>query len=156
VAAAATVAAATLLTPVSVLDVTHDATGRRLWRVAVSERSRIDLHYTNSLFNAPTTDRFVIEGTRLRLAEISSAKEAVLLHAGLDGPHELREGRFVAKRPGPVLAELIIRIGQTGQQHLTVDGREIPLYRIGVGEAARVRVSRVARVHALAARPQNP
>jgi hypothetical protein len=143
-----------VLAPVTVLDVTHDATGRRLWRVPVGIGARIDLHYTNSLFNAPTTDRFVVEDRMLRLVEINSTREAVLLHAGLEGPYEQRAGRFAATRPGPAVAELTIRIGQTGQQRLDVNGRELPLYRIGTGEAARVRLSRVPRALILAARPQ--
>lgn len=149
-------AAALLLTPVTVLQVTHDGTGRLLWRVPVGGGSRIDLNYTNSLFNAPTTDRFVIEGGALRLVEINSTKEAVLEHAGLAGPYETRAGRFAARRPGPTLTELTIRIGQTGQQRLVVAGREIPLYRIGVGEAVRVSVSRIPRALVLMQRPQAP
>ncbi|MGH2373110.1 MAG: hypothetical protein ACREJ4_02950 [Candidatus Methylomirabilaceae bacterium] len=138
-----------LLAPFTVLDITHDGTGRLLWRVPVRERFRVDLDYTNSLFYAPATDRFVVEDLRLRLVEISSTREAVLLHAGLEGPFEKRAGRFVAKRPGPVLAELTIRIGQIGKQRLVVGGRRIPIWQVGVGEAVRLRLSRVPRVLAL-------
>lgn len=157
-AAAVTVATAAALafSPTTVLDVTHDRTARLLWRVPGRAGSTVDLNYTNSLFNAPTTDRFVIDGGRLRLVEISSTKEAVLEHAGLAGPHKMRDGRFVAERPGPVLGELTIRIGQTGQQRLVVDGREMPLYRVGVGEAVKVKVTRVPRALALAEKPQAP
>ena len=122
----------------------------------LSAAARIDLDYTNSLFNAPTTDRFVIEGRALRLVEINSTKEAVLEHAGLAGPYETRAGRFAASRPGPTLAELTIRIGQTGQQRLAIGEREVPLYRIGIGEAARVTVSRIPRVLVLVQRPRAP
>lgn len=141
-----------LLAPSTVLDITHGDTGRLLWRVPVRERLRVDLDYTNSLFYAPTTDRFVVEDMRLRLVEISSTREAVLLHAGLSGPFEKRADRFVAKRPGPVLAELTIRIGQTGKQRLVVGGRRIPIWRVGVGEAVRLQLSRVPRVLALIGR----
>jgi len=156
VAVAAVTGAALLSAPVTVLQVTHDGTGRLLWRMPVEIGSQIDLDYTNSLFNAPTTDRFVIEGGALRLVEITSTNEAVLEHAGLAGPYEVRSGRFAARRPGPTLAELTIRIGQTGQQRLVVAGREIPLYRIGVGEAVRVKVSRIPRGLVLMQRPQAP
>ncbi len=146
---AATAAAAVLLAPFTVLDITHDGTGRLLWRVPVRERFRVDIDYTNSLFYAPATDRFVVEGLRLRLVEINSTREAVLLHAGLEGPFERRTDRFVAKRPGPTLAELTIRIGQIGKQRLVVGGRRIPIWQVGVGEAVRLRLSRVPRVLAL-------
>ncbi|MGQ0548226.1 MAG: hypothetical protein ACT4PY_00945 [Armatimonadota bacterium] len=141
-----------LLAPFPVLDIRHDDTGRLLWRVPVRDRLRVDLDYTNSLFYAPSTDRFVVDGLRLRLVEISSTREAVLLHAGLGGPFEKRADRFVAKRPGPVLAELTIRIGQTGRQRLVVGGHRIPIWRVGVGEAVRLRVARVPRVLALIGR----
>ncbi len=149
-------AAALAFAPVTVLDVIHDGTGRLLWRVPVRAGATVDLDYTNSLFNAPTTDRFVIDGGRLRLVEISSTKEAVLEHAGLAGPHRMRDGRFVAERPGPVLAELTIRIGQTGQQRLVVDGRDVPLYRVGVGEAVQLKVARIPRALRLVQKPQAP
>jgi hypothetical protein len=149
-------AAALLLAPASVLEVADSATGRLLWRVRVRPGSRVDLHYINSLFNAPTTDRFVVEGKALRLVEINSTKEAVLLHAGLDGPFAASSGRFAAKRPGPRLDELTIRIGQTGQQRLAIDGEEVPLYRIGTGEAARVTVVCISRVRMLIQPPHAP
>ncbi len=142
--------------PVTVLDVRHDGTGRLLWRVPAHTGSTVDLDYTNSLFNAPTTDRFVVDGGKLRLVEISSTKEAVLEHAGLAGPHKVRAERFVAERPGPVLAELTIRIGQTGQQRLVVDGRDVPLYRAGVGEALHIRVARIPRALTLVEIPRPP
>lgn len=142
--------------PATVLDVRHDVTGRLLWRVPVRAGSTVDLDYTNSLFNAPTTDRFVVNGGSLRLVEVSSTREAVLEHAGLAGPHKVRGGRFVAERPGPVLAELTIRIGQTGQQRLVVDGRDVPLYRAGVGEALHIRVVRIPRALTLVEIPRPP
>jgi hypothetical protein len=142
--------------PATVLDVTHDATGELLWRVAVRDRFRVDLDYTNSLFNVPATDRFLVDGLLLRLVEVSSTREAVLLHAGLEGPFHERGGYFVAKRPGPALAELTIRIGQTGQQRLVVGGRRVPIYMVGVGEAVRVRLTRVPNALALAARLTPP
>jgi hypothetical protein len=145
-----------LLLPQTVLDVRDDVTRRLLWRVPAREGSTVDLDYTNSLFNAPATDRFVIQGSALRLVEISSTKEAVLEHAGLAGPHKVRGGRFVAERPGPVLAELTIRIGQTGQQRLVVDGRNVPLYRTGVGEALHIRVARTRRLFRLVETPRPP
>lgn len=149
-------AAVFLLLPQTALDVRDGTTRRLLWRVPAREGSTVDLDYTNSLFNAPTTDRFVVQRTALRLVEISSTKEAVLEHAGLSGPHKVRDGRFVAERPGPVLAELTIRIGQTGQQRLVVDGRDVPLYRIGVGEALHIRVARIPRVLTLVETPRPP
>ena len=145
-----------LLLPHTILDIRDDVTRRLLWRVPLREGSTVDLEYTNSLFNAPTTDRFVVQGRALRLVEISSTKEAVLEHAGLAGPHKIRAGRFVAERPGPVLAELTIRIGQTGQQRLVVDGRDMPLYRTGVGEAVHIRVARIPRVLTLVETPRPP
>jgi len=131
-------------------------TRRLLWRVPVRAGSTVDLDYINSLFNAPTTDRFTIDGGRLRLIEISTTKEAVLEHAGLAGPHKVRAERFVAERPGPVLEELTIRIGQTGQQRLVVDGQDVPLYRVGVGEALHIRVARVPRALVLVETPRPP
>lgn len=148
--------AALLLIPVGVLDITHEGTGRLLWRLTVGSGSRVDLNYTNSLFDAPTTERFIVTNGLLRLTEISSTKQAVLEYLVLEPPYEQRDGRFVSKRRGPSFAEFVIRIGQTGQQYLVVDGREVPLYRVGTGEAVRLRMSRMPRAQALLSRPQSP
>ena len=155
-AVAVAAGAALLLIPVGVLDITHEGTGRLLWRLTVGSGSRIDLNYTNSLFDAPTTERFIVTNGLLRLTEISSTKQAVLEYLVLEPPYEQRDGRFVSKRRGPSFAELVIRIGQTGQQYLVVDGREVPLYRVGTGEAVRLRMSRMPRAQALLSRPQSP
>ncbi|MDR7548532.1 MAG: hypothetical protein QN131_01165, partial [Armatimonadota bacterium] len=71
-AVALAAAAAILLLPVSVVEITHAGTGRLLWRVPVSEGDRVDLDYVNSLFDAPTTERFIITGGLLRRVVISS------------------------------------------------------------------------------------
>ena len=156
-AAVALAAGATLLSlPVRILDITHEGTGRLLWRLAVGKGSRIDLNYTNSLFDAPTTERLIVTSGLLRLTEISSTKQAVLEYLVLEPPYEQHDGRFVSKRRGPSFAELILRIGQTGQQLLVVDGREVPLYRVGTGEAVRLQMSRMPRAQVWLTRPQSP
>jgi hypothetical protein len=153
VAAVAAAAAATfLLLPVPVLRVTEADTGRLLWRVVVANGSQVDLDYTNSLFDAPTTERFIVTGGLLRLAEISSTKQAVLEYLVLEPPYEERGGRFVSRRRGPLFADLTIRIGQTGQQRLVAGGREIPLYEVGTGGAVRVAVTETPRLIALVRR----
>lgn len=144
---AAAVAAAAFLAalPVPVLDVTHVETGRLLWRVGVRDGSRVDLAYTNSIFNAPTTERFTVEGGSLRLTEVLTTSEAVFEYLRLDPPYERREGLLVARIRGPAIEALTTRIGQTGQQRLIVDGAGFPLFRIGVGQAARLTLRRVPR-----------
>ncbi len=153
----ATVAVATalvlLLIPVGVLTITHEDTGRLLWRVVVGNGSQVELHYTNSLLNAPTTERFIVTEGLLRLVEINSTSQAVLEYLVLEPPYERRGDRVISKRRGPSFAELTIRIGQTGQQRFVIDNREIPLFRIGTGEAVRVRMLRMSRVQALLLRP---
>lgn len=128
-----------------VLDVTHVETGRLLWRVAVRDGSLVDLSYTNSIFNAPTTERFAVEGRSLRLTEVLTTSEAVFEYLRVDPPYEQRVGLLVARIRGPAIEALTTRIGQTGQQRLTVDGVEFPLFRIGVGEAARLTLRQVPR-----------
>jgi hypothetical protein len=143
---AAATAAAFLFVPVPVLTVASPETGAVLWRVPVAAGERVDLNYTNSLYNAPTTERFVVTGGLLRLTEVSSTRQAVLEYLALDPPYEHRNGRLVSKRPGPLFPELTIRIGQTGRQRLAVGGRELPLYQAGTGEALLVRVARAPRL----------
>ncbi len=147
---------ALLLIPVGVLTITHAGTGRLLWRVIVGNGSQIELRYTNSRYDAPTTQRYIVTEGLLRLVEISSTSESVLEFLVLERPYELRGGQFVSKRRGPSFEQLTIRIGQAEQQTLFVDGRELPLHRAGVGEAVRVTLSRMPRALALLPRPQSP
>jgi len=143
-------AVAWFVMPVQVLRVRSSVDGRILWRVPVRNGSIVDLAYTNSLFNAATTERFTVYNGYLRPVEISSEKQAVLEHLALDPPYERRGDRVVAKGRSVLFAELPIRIGQTGQQRLEIGARVVPLYEAGTGEAVRVAVARVPRLIDLA------
>ncbi len=156
VTAAVATALVLLLVPVGLLSVTHEGTGRLLWRVLVGNGSQVDVRYTNSRYNAPTIHRYIVTDGLLRLVEISSTSESVLEFLVLERPYELRGGQFVSKRHGPSFEELTVRIGEPEQQTLVVNGREIPLYRVGVGETVRVTMSRMPRVLTLLRRPQSP
>jgi hypothetical protein len=136
--------------------VTDAAGGALLWQVTLAGGAEVRLDYINSLFNAPTTERFVVAGGLLRLTEISSTSQAVLEHLVLEPPYEERDGRFISRRQGPMFEDLTIRIGQTGQQRLVVGRRELPLYQLGVGEAVRVSVTRMPRLVALVQRQDAP
>lgn len=138
------------------LRVTRDESGEVLWRTVVWNGARVDLNYTNSLFDAPTTERFVVTGGLFRLEEISTTKQAVFEYLVLEPPYETRGDRLVSKRRGPMFDELTIRIGQAGQQRLVVGGRELPLYRVGTGEAVRVRIVQTPRLLTLIGRPTAP
>lgn len=144
-AAAAALLAAALaagLTPVSVLEVVHEDSGRLLWRTTVRPGSRVSLHYVNSLYHAPTAEQFVVDGQTLRLVEVATTAEAVMEYLRLDPPYRTRGGWLAADTSGPTLAALVTRIGDTGRQWLEVGGRTVPLHRVGVGEAVRIRVVR--------------
>ncbi len=156
VATVAFAAALLLLIPVGVVEVTHEATGRLLWRVAVGNGSQVDLDYVIPRFDAPTTQRYVVTDGLLRLVEISSTDQAALVYLVLEPPYERRDGRLVSKRHGPSFAELTLRVGQMEQQRLVVDGRELPLYRAGNGEALHIRMSRMSRALVWLQRPQSP
>jgi hypothetical protein len=151
-AAAAVVIAAVawFIMPVQALRVRSATDGRILWRVPVHNGSIVDLNYTNSLYNAATTERFTVYNGHLRPVEISSEKQAVLEYLALEPPYERRGDRVVAKGRNILFAELPIRIGQTGQQRLEIGGQIIPLYEVGTGEGVRVAVARVPRLIDLA------
>jgi hypothetical protein len=149
-------AAVVFLYPITVLDVTSEPSGRLLWRVPVRDGASVDLAYTNSIVNAPTVERFVVAGARLHLVEVLSTSEAVFEYLRLDPPYERHGALLAARTSGPTLEGFVTRIGQTGQQRLVVDGREIGLYRIGVGEAARVTVRRILRAARWLQSPRPP
>ncbi|MDR7481805.1 MAG: hypothetical protein QN183_10240 [Armatimonadota bacterium] len=150
-------AAAVLLAPVPVLEVTHESTGRVLWRVPLRQGSVVELRYTSSLFRVPVVERFTVEGGRLRLVEVLSPADAVFEYLRMDPPY-VRRGPWLAATPQqPVeLPAVVTRIGQTGQQRLRVDGAELALFRVGTGEAVRIAVERRARGFALWGRQALP
>jgi hypothetical protein len=144
-AAALAGAALTAGMPEPAVEVVHERTGRVLWRIPVHDGSRVALHYVNSLVHAPTSEQFVVDGRMLRLVEVTTTAEAVMEYLRLDPPYQVRGGWLVAPTSGPVLPVLVTRIGQTGRQWLDVDGRSLPLYEVGVGEAVRIQVVRRPR-----------
>ncbi|MDR5682586.1 MAG: hypothetical protein QN163_00970 [Armatimonadota bacterium] len=124
----------------------HAGTGRLLWRVPVGPRSQVRLEYTYSLYGAPTAERFEVAAGGLRLVEVSSTEEAVLEHLGLPPPYHRRGDELVGRSDGAVHTRLTVRIGPTGRQRLWVDGHDLPLYRVGTGEAVEIVLRRVPRV----------
>ncbi len=156
VATAVATALVLFLIPVGVLSITREGSGGLLWRVLVGNGSQVELRYTNSRYNAPTIQRYIVADGLLRLVEISSTSASVLEFLVLERPYELRGGQFVSKRRGPSFEVLTVRIGETERQTLVVNGREVPLYRVGVGETVRVTMSRMPRALALLRRPQSP
>lgn len=145
-AGALVLAAAALLTPVPVLEVTLEGTGRVLWRVPVHDRSVVELRYTSSLFRVPVVERFMVAGGVLRLVDVLSPAEAVFEYLRMDPPYA-RRGPWLAATPRQpvVLPAVVTRIGPTGRQRLVVDGTELALFRAGTGEAVRIAVERRAR-----------
>jgi hypothetical protein len=131
--------------PITALEVRHADTDRLLWRVAVGPRSAIQLEYVHSLFHAPTTEQFEATAGGLRLVAVSTTKEAVLEHLQLAPPYEWHGERIVARPADATHARLVVRIGQIGRQRLRVDDRELPLYRVGTGEAVEIAVRRLPR-----------
>lgn len=161
-AAAAVLAAAALaaLAPIPVLEVVHADGGRLLWRLPVRDGSRVRLHYVNSLYHAPTTEEFAVTADGLRLVEVTTTAEAVMEYLRIDPPYRVVHGRLAADTSGPTVPALVTRIGQTGRQWLEVDDRSLPLYRVGVGEAVRIRVVRrpraVAQLYPFPELPKTP
>lgn len=126
--------------------VVADEAGAVRWRVPVSDGSEVVLHYTNSIYLAPTWERFTVRGGRLHLKEVSSTREAVLEYHRLAPPYQ-RDGSTVkARTSGVVLEVLPLRVGERGHPVLQVGRIEVPLYLAGVGAGLRVTIRREARL----------
>jgi hypothetical protein len=131
--------------PSGALVVSDDA-GRLLWRLAAAEGSEVVLQYTNSLYLAPTWERFRVQGGRLHLVEVISAREAVLEYGRFPPPYRRQGSRFVASVSGVVLDLLPLRVGERGRPVLHVGRRTIPLYEAGVGTGLRITIRRTPRL----------
>jgi len=118
-----------------------DADGRRWWSLPVRPGEEVVLAYTNSIYLAPTEERLRVSPRGFELVAVRSTSEAVLDYNGLPPPYR-REGAFYAARASARLTQLVLRIGATGRQRLTVHGRVLPLYETGVGTQLRVTVAR--------------
>lgn len=126
--------------------VVSDEAGAALWRVPVSDGSEVVLHYTNSVYLAPTWERFTVRGGRLHLKEVSSTREAVLEYHRLAPPYRRDGDRLTAPASDVVLEVLPLRVGERGHPVLQVGQTEVPLYRAGTGTGLRVTIRREARL----------
>jgi len=131
--------------PIPALTVTDEA-GRRRWLVPVEEGSSVILEYVNSIWGAPTWERFVVRSGRLALVEVASTAEAVLEYHRLPAPYRRQHGRLAAPVTGVALDAFTLRVGERGRPLLHVDGRTLPLYDAGVGTGLRVEVQRLPRL----------
>lgn len=115
--------------------------GQVVWRLPVRSGTQVTLAYVNSIYNAPTEERFTLTADGFTLTSVRSTREAVLAYNALPGPYG-RDGAFYTAAGGGQFPMLSLRIGQTGQQRLIVDGTILPLYTAGIG--ARLRLAVVA------------
>jgi len=144
---AAVMLTAGLVGPSDALTVS-DEQGRVRWQVPVAEGTSVVLQYTNSIYLAPTWERFVVRGGRLHLVDVSSTREAVLEYHRLAPPYRVEEGRLVAPVSGTVLEGYAVRIGPLGRPTLQVGSRTLPLYTAGVGAALHIAIRRAPRLAA--------
>ena len=126
--------------------VVSDETGAVRWRVQVAEGTPVILQYTNSIYLAPTWERFVVRGSRLYLLDVSSTREAVLEYHRFAGPYRREGPRVTAPVSGLVLDLLPLRIGEGGRPLLRVGRTVLPLYEAGVGAGLRVAIRREPRL----------
>ena len=126
--------------------VVSDETGAVRWRVLVAEGTPVILQYTNSIYLAPTWERFVVRGGRLYLLDVSSTREAVLEYHRFAGPYHREGPRVTAPVSGLVLDLLPLRIGERGRPVLQVGRTVLPLYEAGVGAGLRVAIRREPRL----------
>jgi len=115
--------------------------GQVLWRLPVNSGTRVTLIYTNSIYNARTEERFRILSRRFVLESVASESEAVLAYNSLPAPYKKERTLAVADMKR-VIPALVLRIGQTGRQQLTVGTSTLPLYTAGTGTQVRVEILR--------------
>lgn len=107
------------------------------WHLPVRPGTQIALAYVNSLYNAPTEDRFIVTTTGFELTEVRSTSDAVLDSNGLPAPYG-RDGLYFVSRIRRPIPFFTIRIGPVGRQRLVVGNSDVPLYTVGTGNAVTV------------------
>lgn len=115
--------------------------GQRMWSLPVRPGDSVVLAYTNSIYGAPTEERLTLTRSGFTLRAVRSTSEAVLAYNGLQAPYA-RDGKFYVASASAHLPSLVLRIGRTGQQRLSVGTRVLPLYEAGEGVQVRVGVTR--------------
>jgi len=109
-----------------------DEAGRVRWSVPVLSTTTVTLEYTNSVYGAPTEERFTLTPGGFALTAVRSTSEAVLAYNGLSAPYR-REGTFLVAAASGRLREIVLRVGRTGRPRLRVGSRELPLFTAGEG-----------------------
>lgn len=107
------------------------------WHLPVRPGTQIALAYVNSLYNAPTEDRFIVTTTGFELTEVRSTSDAVLDSNGLPAPYG-RDGLYFVSRIRRPIPFFTTRIGPVGRQRLVVGNSDVPLYTVGTGNAVTV------------------
>ncbi len=115
--------------------------GQRMWSLPVRPGDSVVLAYTNSIYGAPTEERFTLTRSGFTLYAVRSTSEAVLAYNGLAAPYA-RDGTFYVTSASAHLPSLVLRIGRTGRQRLSVGTRVLPLYEAGEGVQVRVDITR--------------
>jgi len=118
--------------------------GARLWTLPISPGTPVTLAYTNSIYRAPTEERFAATARGFSLRAVRSTSEAVLAYNGLEAPYR-RHGIWYETPASRTLPSLTVRIGRTGRQHLIVAGRMLPLYDAGEGARVQIDIERAPR-----------
>ena len=87
-----------------------------------------DLSFTNSIYLAPTVEKFHVTGSEIRLDEIQTRSWGVVEYYGLPGVLKEENGELSLQKIGFHQPRLRLRIGFIGKQKLVWNGKTYPLY----------------------------
>lgn len=117
--------------------------GATMWTRPIREGAAVVLQYTNSLYLAPTHERFAVRPRGFALTEVWSTSDGVLASSSLPAPYD-RRGTFFVSSVDVFVPAIVTRIGPIGRQTLRLEDEELPIYTAGTGVRVTVALRRSA------------
>jgi hypothetical protein len=109
--------------PAAVVEVANPATGLAL-RVPVGDGEVFSVTSHHSMYDAPVTEEFRVEGGRIALVAVSSPSAAAREYLGITGAGE----RHAIRR---VMGEVVFRVAAGAPQRLRLGGAERSFLELG-------------------------
>lgn len=111
------------------LRITHGQSGQELLLLPFIQRHPFDLQFINSIYSAPTREKFEVDDSAIRLCEIVTSHWGVVEYYNSPGVLREENGQIHIRDIQLRRPQLRLAIGFVGKQELLWEGKSYPLYQ---------------------------
>ncbi|MCX5908090.1 MAG: DUF1850 domain-containing protein [Deltaproteobacteria bacterium] len=110
------------------LRITHEQAGQELFNLPYIPTHSFDLSFINSIYLAPTVEKFELNGLSISLREITTTSWGVIEYYNPQGTIREEKGTIRVRDINFRTPKLNLMIGYIGKQKIIWDGRNYLLY----------------------------